>query len=76
MVIILSILLLTNGAVAKANANITAFTQVIIMDVFNEDGKITSLDEISYATATSDSTIEIISREKKFKKGVALVNPI
>ena len=75
MVLILSILL-TNGAGAKVNANITAFTKVIIMDIFNEDGEITSLDEMSYATATSDSTIEIISREKKFKKRVALVNPI
>lgn len=66
MVIILSVLLLTDGVGAKVNANITAFTQVIIMDIFNEDRKITSLDEISYATATSDSTIKIVSREKKF----------
>lgn len=65
MVLILSILL-TDGVGAKVNANITAFTQVIIMDIFNEDRKITSLDEISYATATSDSTIEIILSEKKF----------
>lgn len=49
MVLILSILLLTNGAGAKVNANITAFTKVIIMDIFNEDGEITSLDEMSYA---------------------------
>lgn len=48
MVLILSILL-TNGAGAKVNANITAFTKVIIMDIFNEDGEITSLDEMSYA---------------------------
>ena len=48
MVIILSILL-TDGVGAKVNANITAFTKVIIMDIFNEDGEITSLDEMSYA---------------------------
>ena len=65
MMLILSILL-TDGVGAKVYANITAFTQVIIMDIFNEDGEITSLDEISYATATSDSTIKIISRKKKF----------
>lgn len=65
MVLILSILL-TDGVGAKVNANITAFTQVIIMDIFNEDEEITSLDEMSYATATSDSTIEIILSEKKF----------